>query len=160
MLMIHLPEAEANSRPVGLRFALMTLRLLEHWRSYLKVDHDSAIIVLATAAITMEKFTRGDFEPTLRDIRFDMPAAKLTKCNVSSIAAATGLNRETTRRKVKALIAGGILLRDGRDSIRLNADFTRNVRTSEMLRSLLETLVHSANELARDGVLQSQECPR
>ena len=117
------------------------------------MDHDSAIIVLATAAITMEKFTRASFEPPLRDIRSSMPPAQLTKCNVGSIAAATGLNRETTRRKVNTLVAAGILVRDD-GFIRLSPEYTRSVRTSDMLRSLLETLVHSTNELVRDGILR------
>ena len=155
MLTINKPKAEANSRPVGLRFALMTLRLLEHWRLHLKVDHDSALIVMATVAITMEKFTRADFEQEQRDIRAEMRADQLTKCNVRSIAAATGLNRETTRRKVKALVGSGVLLSE-RASLRLSPDYTRSVGTSDLLRSLLETLVHSTNELARDGVLRSR----
>lgn len=155
MLTIQTPKAEANSRPVGLRFALMTLRLLEHWRSHLNVDHDSALIVMATVAITMEKYTRADFEQQDRDIRADMRSDQLTQCNVRSIAAATGLNRETTRRKVKALVESGVLLREG-NSLRLSPEYTRSVRTSELLRSLLETLVHSTNELTRDGVLRAR----
>ena len=46
----------------------MTLRLLEHWRSHLGVDTASALVVLATASITMEKFTRVDFERELREL--------------------------------------------------------------------------------------------
>ena len=155
MLMIRTTEAEANSRAVGLRFALMTLRLLEHWRSHLNLDHDCAVIVMATAAITMEKFTRSEFQLGQRDIRSEIPAAQLTMCNISSIAAATGLNRETTRRKVNALTTAGILLIEGRSSIRLNPEYTRSLDTSEMLSSFLETLVHSTNDLIRDGILHS-----
>jgi len=135
----------------------MTLRLLEHWRSHLKLDHDSALIVLATAAITMEKFTRVDFDPELKDIQSAMPPDRLTRCNVSSIASATGLNRETARRKVGSLLVAGVLLKDEEGSVRLSPEFTRSVATSEMLHSLLETLVHSTNELVRDGILAVSE---
>ena len=155
MLKIDEGKAEASSRLVGLRFSLMTLRMLEHWRAHLGVDHDSALIVLATAAITMEKFTRAELEPGLRNIRNDMPAGQLTKCNVGSIAAATGLNRETARRKVKALVAVGMLLNDG-GSIRLSGEYTRSVQTSDMMQRLLETLVHSTNDLVREGILRSR----
>lgn len=130
----------------------MTLRLLEHWRLHLGLDHDSTLIVIATAAITMEKFTRTDFRPDQRDIRTEIRADELTKCNVRSIAAATGINRETARRKVKALVASGILLSEG-SAVRLNPEYTRSVATSEMLSSLLETLVRAVNELVREGVL-------
>lgn len=152
-LRIRAASAAANSRPVGLRFALMTLRLLEHWRSHLGLDTDSALIVLATAAITMEKFTRLDLEPELRNIRTAMPPEKLTRCNASCIAAATGLNRETARRKVNSLVAAGILLKDEGGSLRLSAAYTRMVPTDDLLTSQLETLIQAANEFLRDEVL-------
>jgi len=71
------------------------LRLLEQWRDHLGVDHDGALIVLATLAITMENMRaylslRSEF----LDVRnTEIPLESLTKCSVSSIAAATGLNR-------------------------------------------------------------------
>jgi DNA-binding transcriptional ArsR family regulator len=132
---------------------MMTLRLLETWRSELGLDLDSVLIVLATAAITMEKYTRQDFDPDLRDIRSAMPAELLTRCYVSSIAAATGLNRETARRKVKPLLAAGILLADERGSIRLSPDYTRRVRTNDMLCKHLQTIVHTTNELLKLDVV-------
>jgi DNA-binding transcriptional regulator YhcF (GntR family) len=153
MLIIDEAKVEGSSRPIGLRFCLMTLRLLEQWRAHLGIDLDSALIVMATAAITMEKYTRSEFEPAQRDIRTAMASSQLTKCNVRSIAAATGLNRETARRKVKALVDAGILLNED-GAFRLSAEYTRSVQTSDMLRRLLETLVQSANELQRVGVLR------
>ena len=153
-LTIQQAEAIANSRPVGVRMALMTLRLLENWRGHLGLDHDSALIILATAAITMEKFTRLDFEPEHRDIRRTMPAGLLTRCNVSSLAAAAGLNRETTRRKVQALLNGGKLVADDKGSLRLSPDYTREVQTSEMMSSQLLTLVQTANGLLKDNILR------
>lgn len=155
MLIIDEAKVEGSSRPIGLRFCLMTLRLLEHWRAHLGIDLDSALLVMATAAITMEKYTRSEFEPAQRDIRTAMASSQLTKCNVRSIAAATGLNRETARRKVKALVDAGILLNED-GAFRLSAEYTRSVQTSDMLRRLLETLVQSANELQRVGVLRTR----
>ncbi|HZU51151.1 MAG TPA: hypothetical protein VE968_04670 [Sphingomicrobium sp.] len=132
---------------------MMSLRLLETWRSELGLDLDRALIVLATAAVTMEKFTRHEFEGELGDIRSAMPAELLTRCYVSSIAAATGLNRETARRKVKAMIADGILLTDERGSIRLSPAYTCKVRTSEMLVKHLQTIVHTTNDLLKAEVV-------
>lgn len=154
-LTIQQEEAMANSRPIGLRMALMTLRLLENWRTHLGLDQDCALIVLATAAITMEKFTRLEFEPEHRDIRRTMPAELLTKCNVSSIAAATGLNRETARRKVQTLLNGGQLIADDKGSLRLSPEYTREVQTSEMMSSQLLTLVQTANGLLKDNILRA-----
>lgn len=154
-LKIRVLEAKASTRPIGLRFAIMTLRLLEHWRSHLDRDGDSTLIVMATAAITMEKFTRLSFLPEHRDVRQAMPPDCLTKCNVSSIAAATGINRETTRRKVNALVDAGVLLKFDGGSLRLSPVYTRMVPTERMMRSFLETLVQTANDLLREGILET-----
>jgi hypothetical protein len=153
-LSIRKREAAARSRPAGLRLALMTLRLLENWRSHLGLDHDSALIILATAAITMEKFTRLDFDAGHRDVRNPMPPELLTKCNVSSIAAATGMNRETARRKVQSLLSEGMLVTDDKGSIRLSPDYTRALQTDEMMSSQLQTLVQTANGLLKDDILE------
>ena len=147
-------DAQAKSRMVGLRIAMLTLRLLENWRNYLSVDPESAVIVLATAAITMEKFTRSGFDEDLWNIRTAMPPEQLTKCNVSSIAAAIGSNRETVRRKVKRLLELGVVLRDGEGSLRLSPGYTLSVPTSEMLRAQLEVLAQTGNGLLREEILQ------
>jgi Holliday junction resolvasome RuvABC ATP-dependent DNA helicase subunit len=147
-------EAEAKSRMAGLRIAMLTLRMLENWRNYLSADPESAMIVLATAAITMEKFTRLGFDEDLRNIRTAMPPEQLTKCNISSIAAAIGSNRETVRRKVNRLLDRGVLLRDDEGSLRLCPEYTLSVPTSAMLRSQLEVLAQTGNGLLREGILQ------
>ena len=152
-------RVESNTRPVGLRFALITLRLLEHWRSYLDLDTDSVLIVLATLAITMEKFTRGDLEAEFRDVNTTIPAGYLSRCNVSSIAAATGMNRETTRRKVGDLVEAAILARDSRGWLRVSPEYTRAIPTDHLICSHLESLVHATNELLRVGVVEARLHP-
>ena len=148
-------EIGTKGRVIGLRMALMTLRVMEHWRQHLGLDYEEAMIVLATAAVTMEKFTRSEFEPELENIRNAVPATQLARCNVSSIAVAVGLNRETARRKVNGLVANGMLLKDRNGSLRLSPEYTLSVPTSDMMKRHLETLVHTANELVRDGILRA-----
>ena len=142
-----------NTRKVGLRFALLTLRLMEHWRCHLGLDADSALIVLATLSVTMEKFTRSEIEFGLRDVRTTVPSDRLTRCNVSGIAEATGLNRETARRKVNSLVEAGILLRDANGGLRVSSEYTRKVPTTELLQCHLETLVYASNEFLREKVI-------
>jgi hypothetical protein len=132
---------------------MMTLRLMEHWRSHLGVDTDSALIVLATLSVTMEKLTRSEVEPALRDVQSTLPSDILTKCNVSGIAEATGLNRETARRKVNSLVDAGILLRDNEGWLRVSPGYTRTVPTSALLTRHLETFVHASNEFLRERVV-------
>jgi DNA-binding IclR family transcriptional regulator len=82
-----------------------------------------------------------------------MPPELLTRCNVSSIAAAIGLNRETARRKVQSLLDAEILLADAKGSIPLHPEFIAQLRTSEMRRSQLQTVIQTANGLLKEGIV-------
>ena len=62
-------------------------------------------------AISAERLTRAELEDELRSLEEPVPRHKLTTCNVSSIASATGFNRETTRRYVNRLTEKGFLER-------------------------------------------------
>lgn len=146
-------RAEAKSRLVGLRLSMLTLRMMENWARHVR-DYDSAMIMLAVAAITGEKFTRTHLEDDLQDLRRSMPAERLTHCNISSIAEATGLNRETTRRRVNKLVDKGILVRWDDGSVAFNRGLTKNHRTIELVHMQLETLCRTVNDLARDGSLK------
>ena len=102
--------ADANSRLTGIRLAVLTTRLMELWRRGTR-DSDTTMILVAVAAITAERFTRAGLSDDQKIARQLVPLEKLAPCNVSSIAAATGLNRETARRRVNALVKAGALNR-------------------------------------------------
>ena len=103
-------RAGGQSRLAGIEVALLILRLMERLREQTG-DHTSALVLLAVIAITSEKLTRADLEPKLHSIEAAVSPERLTKCNVSSVASATGMNRETTRRYVLRLISRGVLER-------------------------------------------------
>jgi len=129
------------------------LRYMEHWR--VRVDgYDAVMILVAIAAIVAERLTRdNDLEPDLKSLRHPFPPERLTPCNVSSIASATGLNRETTRRKVKELVDAGVLARIG-GGISFAPGILQQGSTQEMLRRQLDCMVKLTNELLRDGTLK------
>src|SRR5688572_9384549 len=91
----HIQMSE-ESRPAGIRMVLLTLRMMEHWRRAAG-DYNSAMILLAIVAISSEKLTRVELPPERRALRKPVAHDTLSPCNISSIAAATGFNRETTR---------------------------------------------------------------
>jgi hypothetical protein len=91
-----------ESRTAGIRMVLLTLRMMENWREAAG-DYNSAMVLLAIVAVSSEKLTRVDLPSEQRALRDAVGDEVLAPCNVSSIAAATGFNRETTRRHVTAL---------------------------------------------------------
>lgn len=91
---------------IGIRLAMLTLRMRDNWIK-LFGDHQTALIALAVVVIMSERLMRSELDPELETLTVPMPTANLAKCNLNSIAAATGLNRETTRRKVDQLVRRG-----------------------------------------------------
>ena len=151
-LVVNSSQAEAKSRFVAIRLLSMTLRLMENWRRLVD-DHDCAMILVAVAVINFEKLIRLQGRQNVEDIRIVVPSEMLTVCNISSIALAAGLNRETTRRKVSHLVELGLLVRRPDGSVQFSPDYGDRDESVKLLRAQLETFARTANELLRDGSL-------
>jgi hypothetical protein len=151
-LTIDNDATQANSRLTAIRLALLASRTMENWRQGVG-DNDSAMILLAVVAICGERLTRTDLPEALRNVATPLPPGVAAECNVSSIAAATGLNRETTRRKVNALLEGGFLHRSEDGEISFPAERQQDPATIDFVRKQLEAVARFANDAIRDGVL-------
>ena len=151
-LTIDNEASEANSRLSAIRLALLTSRCMEHWREGVG-DNDSAMILLAVVAICGERLTRTELPEALRNVATPLPRGLAAECNISSIAAATGLNRETTRRRVNALVEAGYLARSEEGEISYPIDRQQDPATLDFVRRQIEAVARFANEAIRDGVL-------
>ena len=144
-----------ESRIAGIRMVLLTLRMMEHWREAAG-DYNSAMVLLAIVAVSSEKLTRAELPNDQRALRDVVDDDALTRCNISSIAAATGFNRETTRRYVNRLVNDGVLVRTEHGSVRFVQGFIQRTATAQLLGLQLEAFARTANELLRLDVLRVQ----
>lgn len=154
VLRIDSAAADANSRLTGIRLAVLTTRLMELWRRDTR-DSDSALIMVAIAAIRAERFTRAGLGGEMRTLERPLPLDMLANCNISSIAAATGLNRETARRRVNQLVEAGELIRSDKGEIAYPIGRMQESATRDLVRKLLEAATRFANESIKDGVIRS-----
>jgi hypothetical protein len=143
---------EANSRLAAIRLCMLISRCMENARRDVG-DSDSALILVAVVAISGERLTRTELPEDLRSLATPLPPGVAGDCNISSIAAATGLNRETTRRKVRALVDQGFLQRSDAGEISFAPGVLRRDSTQELVKQQLEAIARFANEAIRDGVL-------
>jgi hypothetical protein len=157
-LAIDEEQACAKSRLAAHRLIGMQLRLLELWRDVIG-GHEEALIVMAVVAITGDRLTRIDVSPELRNMAHPVPRTVLGRCNTSSLAAATGLNRETARRVINRLIERGILERCPDRSINFTAGRMQGPNAYRVSKIQLEEFARTANALMRDGVLTFQPLP-
>lgn len=146
-------DAGGESRRAGIGIVLMILRMMEHVRRTAG-DYNSAMVLLAVIAISSEKFTRGGIQEELRTLETPVDRDELLPCNVTSIALATGFNRETTRRYVNRLIEHGTLERMPSGAIAFAPGFMQSKEIAELLRTQLEVVSRTTNDLLRLGALK------
>jgi DNA-binding IclR family transcriptional regulator len=116
---------------------------------------DQALILLAVVAITGERLTRTDLPEDLKVLETPLPAEYRGECNISSIAAATGLNRETTRRKVNALVDSAYLIRSPAGEIAFSPAISGSDAMARLMRKQLEAVTRFVNDALRDGVFRA-----
>jgi hypothetical protein len=118
-------------------------------------DLESTLIIGAVISIGAEKFMRSELEPELSTLENPVPAELLTRCNVSSVAAAAHLNRETARRKINELLEEGILARD-EHGLRVADGLLQLPLVRETTMSQLKALRRVIEELRRIGVVNAR----
>lgn len=158
-LVVNPVEVEAQSRLIAMRLVSLTLRLMERWR-ILVDDNDCAMIMMAVALINTEGLTRAELvEHGIADLKNGAPPHLLRKCNVSSVALATGLHRETARRKVSRLMELGLLAKRDDGHVYLPAMLEIREEMVRTVRCQLDTFAKTADEFLRDGTLEFLDGP-
>lgn len=146
-------RAGAQLRKIGLHLAISGLRIVEEYRRVYGDDNDRVMIILAVVASTLERAIRSDETGEFSDLRLVLPDEMMGPCNVASIAIATGLPRETARRKVNALIAEDILRRDRRGVISFVKGIGQNPVIYRMLRRQAGEIARLASMFSEAGIM-------
>lgn len=138
------PGYEKHQGEIALRMSHFFLRYLN--ALYRDFDGDLALVIVLgeIAHHNVSRFfsTEGPLAP-LEERNHDDPAlyAKLEPCNAFSLAGATGIPRETVRRKIGQLIKRGWLERAADGSVRIQPAVGQHFRPDfnvRLLRELLE----------------------
>ena len=151
---VRIDEAkfEECGRVAGAAIAAYTMRAMERWRVTL-TDYDCVMIMISVIAIGTARLLRGEFPAEYRSLAVPIDPALLGKVNIAGIAAATGLNRETARRKVNDLIEQEMLVRHDDGSIGLRPGLMQEERIRGQTRAQLGEIAAVVNQLVRIGVL-------
>jgi hypothetical protein len=128
---------------------------MEYW-SRLAGGYDEAMVLVAVAAITTDRLSRTKMTDEQLNLKNPLPAETYAKCSIQAIAAATGLNRETARRKVNQLIERGYLTKTSRNSVAFRLGFQQEQSVIDAVTAQLEAFRRTADAFVRDGVLLSR----
>ena len=141
------PGNDANSRIFAYLLASFLARADHLRRKQFEDDIDLAVIAEAVAIAAID--------PRMRDPEFVREFSSLEKLvgierqrgvNALSIAAATGIPRETARRKIKRLLALGVLAETGRGKYVLKPGYLQ----TPVMRTLLEELTRATVRFVND----------
>jgi hypothetical protein len=114
---------------------------------------DDVLIQLAVVVITSQHLVRDELEDELSDLRQVIPAHRLGVCNVSSVAAASGLPLETTRRKTLAMVEQGTLRRDASGDLQFATGALQRPEVYDLILEHTSDVTALANRLLRLGTL-------
>lgn len=114
---------------------------------------DDVLIQLAVVVITSQHLTRDELEDELFDLRRMIPADRLGVCNVSSVAAASGLPLETARRKTLAMVEQGTLKRDASGDLQFAGGALQRREIYDLILEHTTDLTALANRLLQLGTL-------
>lgn len=154
-------ELARKSRFAHLALLNLNLRLMENWRSLQiasmgrALDCESTLILMAIIVISVEKLSRSALESDLQTLDNPLPQERIAKPNLSSIAAATGINRETVRRKVNELQEAGLVMREGR-GVRTVGRGLPLKRLEECISTQLDVIARTVNALSKLGVFTTK----
>lgn len=158
MVRMDADAANQNSRLTLIILNAFTMRQMELWREGLAAiigrvpDPDDVMIVGAIQSTGGEKLLRQVLDEDQRDLDNEMPYENLGTCNLASIAATTGINRETVRRRTNRMVDEGLLI---------NADGSLHVADAVLQLPVVRQVVHkqlasmemTLHRLRRLGVL-------
>ena len=142
----------ATAWPLALDLGATMHRVLSGYRRVVGTI-DDVLIQLAVVVITSQHLTRDELEDELFDLRRVIPADRLGVCNVSSVAAASGLPLETTRRKTLAMVEQGTLKRDASGDLQFASGALQRTEIYDLILEHTTDVTALANRLLQLGTL-------
>ena len=146
-------EAAAKSRLVAIRLASLTLRCMENWRR-IAGGYDETMILLSVVAIIAERLLRTELPDEFKSLSNPIPTEDFARCSIASIAVATGLNRETVRRKLERLIDSGFLVRLEDGSVIFAPGVLQDQQMLDLIRSQLDSFRQLTESLLHEKVFE------
>ncbi|MCW5748556.1 MAG: winged helix-turn-helix transcriptional regulator [Alphaproteobacteria bacterium] len=150
--MVH-RERNGTSRLFAMAFGQFFQRVCHIYRTLAEGDIDLAIIASAAAISGIEGSMRDEtFRREFADMQAVVGEARQRGCNALSIAEATGLPRETVRRKMKRLVDMGFLVHRGVGDYVLRPGVMQSQPYSRMLEDISTETLRLMNDCLEQGI--------
>lgn len=149
---------EAKSRLTLISLLGLNLRLMENWRRVQvaltgrPLDYESTMILMAVVTIGADRLLRSELPLELQSLDHELPRELISNVNLSSIAAATAIPRETVRRKLRELEESGLVVRE-KNKITMGKGVLQHEAVGEIIGLQLDAMTLTIRQLSRLEVL-------
>jgi hypothetical protein len=144
---------EANSRIFAIAFVRFFQQACRAQMKLFADDIDLVVVAGSVAIANIETRMRDkDFRREFRDVSTVVGIDRQRGCNALSVAEATGLPRETVRRKINRLVEMGILVRRGVGDYVLRPGVIQTPPFADMFRDMSDELLRMVNECLDEEV--------
>lgn len=148
-------DREADSRIFAYLLVSFLSRAEQLRRRHFEDDIDLAVIAEAVAMAAIDPQMRDPtFVREFRSVDKVVGTERQRGVNALSIAAATGIPRETARRKIKRLLALGVLSETGRGKYVLKPGYLQSPAVKTLFEELTRASIRFVNECLDQRVLQ------
>ncbi|MEN3953392.1 HTH domain-containing protein [Iodidimonas sp. SYSU 1G8] len=155
-------ELERKSRIFGYELGIWLCEIMPRYSAIFGSDFTKVLIVNAIGIASVHRLMNRPEGVAFESITSIVPSELQVPVNAMSIAESTGIPRETVRRKIKEMIADGLVIEDDRSGYRLMPGALQSQGSMEIYYAQLQSLVTMVNRLMDAGLLrvdQSQNKP-
>ncbi|MBI1181063.1 MAG: hypothetical protein GC201_10930 [Alphaproteobacteria bacterium] len=150
-------EFEAKSRVFMYEFCELLCKVLPGYGQMFRGDLAKVFILLALAAANVQRLMASQQRGAFEAMKERVPGELQTPVNALSVAEATGLPRETVRRKLKEMITSGAVVEDERGGYRLRPGTFQQEQMTELYFASFRAFAKAADVCLEAGLLEVQE---
>jgi hypothetical protein len=150
-------KLDEKSRLFAYEFGVLLCELMPRFQSVFHSDFAKVLIVHAVGVANISRLMSRPDGADFETLSVLVPPELQVPVNALSIAESTGIPRETVRRKIKEMIADGILAEDERGGYRVKPGMLQDESVLELHYQHLLTLTTLVNRCVEAGLIRIED---
>ena len=157
LVSLNRARLDEKSRVFGYEFGVLLCELLPRYQALFQSDFAKVLIIHAVGVATVSRLMSRPEAAEYESLGTRIPPELQVPVNALSVAESTGIPRETVRRKIKEMIADGILIEDERGGYRLKPGVMQAGDALTIYSAQLQSLTTLVNRCIEAGIMRIEE---
>ncbi len=154
LVSLNRTKLDEKSRIFGYEFGVLLCELLPRYQALFQSDFAKVLIIHAIGVATVSRLMSRPEATGYESLGTPVPPELQVPVNALSVAESTGIPRETVRRKIKEMIADGIVIEDERGGYRLKPGVMQTDDALNIYTAQLQSLTTLVNRCIEAGIMR------